>query len=172
MADAETLFGLAERAGELRGYGTLPAARVRDLAYRLRAEWSGVLVDQQGHAVALAATKYRFRGRLAEFVRLRDRTCAFPACNRGAEFSDVDHIIPYQQGGATSAANGHCLCRRHHRMKQSRTWTVNRRSDGLTRWTRRVGDGCRRSYTKTPEPIAERPPPYPAVTVTPGEVER
>lgn len=28
--DAETLFGLAERAGEVRGYGPLPADRVRE----------------------------------------------------------------------------------------------------------------------------------------------
>jgi hypothetical protein len=152
--DAKTLLGLAEHSGELRGYGPLPADRVRELAYRLNAEWSGVLVDENRHATALSERKYRFRGRLAELIRLRDRTCGFPSCNRTAENTDIDHSIPFQRGGPTSQTNGHCLCRRHHRAKQSRHWTVTRGAGGESRWTSDLGT----SHTSTPEPLASPAP--------------
>lgn len=147
--DAKTLLGLANHSGELRGYGPLPADRVRELAYRLNAEWSGVLVDENGDASAITERKYRFRGRLAELIRLRDRTCVFPACNRTAEYADIDHTIPFQRGGSTDQANGQCLCRRHHRAKQSPLWTVTRGPGGESRWTSDLGT----SHTSTPEPL-------------------
>lgn len=156
--DAETLLGLADRAGELRGCGPLPAERVRELAYRLHAEWSGVLVDQNANPAALAERKYRFRGRLEEFIRLRDGTCDFPACNRAAEHSDIDHTIPYQRGGPTDPRNGHCRCRRHHRAKQSPHWKVAQGTDGASLWTSTLGA----TYTSRPRPVTNTavPPPF------------
>lgn len=154
--DAETLLGLAHRAGELRGCGPLPAERVRDLAYRLNAEWSGVLLDHDGLAAAITPRTYRFRGRLAELIRLRDRTCDFPACNRAAEHTDIDHTIPYERGGPTNPFNGHCRCRRHHRAKQSPFWTVTQGADGASRWTSHHGT----TYTNRPQPLTTTPPPF------------
>lgn len=154
--DAKTLLGLAQHPGEVRGYGLLPAERIRELAYQLHAEWSGVLVDDTGQAVRIAERKYRFRGRLAELIRLRDRTCTHPACNRAAEFTDIDHTIPFQRGGPTNQLNGHCLCRRHHRAKQSPLWAVTQRTDGASLWTSTTGSP--RTYASTLEPITSPPP--------------
>ena len=52
---------------------------------------------------------------LADFVRCRDLTCRFPGCDQPATRCDVDHTIPYADGGPTHASNLKALCRRHHR---------------------------------------------------------
>lgn len=153
--DAATLLGLNNLPGHLRGYGPLPAERVRELAYQLHAEWSGVLVDRDGRAQALAEKKYRFRGRLAEFIRLRDGTCDFPACNRSAQHTDIDHTQSHGQGGPTNELNGRCRCRHHHRAKQSPYWAVTQ--DGnTTTWTSDLGP----TYTTTPPPLANPQQPW------------
>jgi hypothetical protein len=157
---AQTLLGLSDRPGELRGYGPLPADRIRELAFDLTAVWSGVLVDKDGIAQAIAEKRYRPGRRLRELVELRERTCDHPGCGRPADLCDFDHLIPFNQGGPTNAENGGPKCRRHHRAKQSRFWRVEKSPDGETTWTSTL---TRRQYVKKPEPIAppttdEKPP--------------
>ena len=41
----------------------------------------------------------------------------FPWCTRPAEACDLDHVIPYSEGGPTASDNIGPLCRRHHRLK-------------------------------------------------------
>jgi hypothetical protein len=52
---------------------------------------------------------------LADFVRCRDLTCRWPGCDHPAVDCDLDHTIPYAQGGATHAANLKCYCRSQYR---------------------------------------------------------
>jgi hypothetical protein len=156
---ADTLLGLSTLPGELRGYGPLPADRIRELAYDLTAVWSGVLVDNDGIAQAIAEKRYRPGKRLRELIELRAGTCDHPGCGRPADLCDFDHLIPFDQGGATNTANGSPKCRRHHRAKQSRFWRVEKGPDGETTWTSTL---TRRRYVKKLEPIApateEKPP--------------
>jgi len=53
---------------------------------------------------------------LADFVRCRDLTCRWPGCDQPAVGCDIDHTIPYSQGGRTHAANLKCYCRTHSRL--------------------------------------------------------
>ncbi|MCU1589194.1 MAG: putative endonuclease [Frankiales bacterium] len=85
----------------------------------------------------LVAAGYRFPPRLQRFLEARDRTCVFPGCNRQAMKTDKDHRIPWP-AGPTSADNGQCLCRHHHRAKQA-VFSVSLDSDGSYRWTTRGG---------------------------------
>ena len=48
---------------------------------------------------------------LADFVRCRDLTCRWPGCDRPAAHCDLDHTIPYANGGPTHASNLKCYCR-------------------------------------------------------------
>lgn len=48
---------------------------------------------------------------LAEFVRCRDLTCRWPGCDRPAHDCDLDHTIPFADGGPTHASNLKCYCR-------------------------------------------------------------
>jgi hypothetical protein len=87
------------------------------------------------------------------FVRVRDRTCQFPGCNRPAEFADLDHRIAFADGGRTTTENLHCLCRHHHRLKHEGGWTVAPNPDGTTTWASPTG----RRY-RTPSPESHGPP--------------
>ena len=83
----------------------------------------------------MTGSGYRFSPRLRRFLEARDRTCIFPGCGRPASRTDKDHRIPWPAGG-TSAGNGQCLCRHHHRAKHA-VFTVTLDQDGSYRWTSR-----------------------------------
>lgn len=55
--------------------------------------------------------------RLREAVIFRDGVCAAEGCTVPAERCDIDHRVPYHQGGPTTGSNLQALCRSHHRMK-------------------------------------------------------
>ena len=95
---------------------------------------------------------------LDRYVRLRDRTCQFPGCNRPAEFTDLDHRTPFAAGGRTTAANLWCLCRHHHRLKHEGGWHTHPNPDGSHTWTSPTG----RHYRNNP--TDNRPPPAPNVS--------
>jgi hypothetical protein len=87
-----------------------------------------------------AVDGYQPPDRIAEAVRLRDRTCVFPFCQRPARSCDLDHLDPYvpiEQGGPpgqTSTENLACLCRLHHRMKTHGGWTYTMVEPGVFLW--------------------------------------
>ena len=56
-------------------------------------------------------------------MRARDLTCRWPGCDHPATDCDLDHTIPYAQGGKTHAANLKCYCRLHHLLKTFWGWT-------------------------------------------------
>jgi hypothetical protein len=91
-------------------------------------------------AHALGATMgtsaYRVPARVQRFLEARDRTCVFPGCGRPASQTDKDHRTPWP-AGATEVDNLQCLCRHHHRAKQT-VFTVEQ-IDGDYRWTTRGG---------------------------------
>ncbi|MGZ6825926.1 MAG: DUF222 domain-containing protein [Mycobacteriales bacterium] len=84
----------------------------------------------------LGSASYRVAPRLRRFLEARDRTCVFPGCTTPAASTDKDHARPWPLG-PTDPANVHCLCRRHHRAKQSSSFTVFRLTDGSTLWVTR-----------------------------------
>ena len=72
------------------------------------------VVDLTEH---LHVDQYQVPDRLAAQAAERDLTCVFPWCTRPAEACDLDHVIPYSEGGPTASDNIAPLCRRHHRLK-------------------------------------------------------
>jgi hypothetical protein len=90
----------------------------------------------------LTGTGYRFPARLRRFLETRDRTCVFPGCGRRATRTDKDHRLPWPVG-RTSADNGECLCRHHHRAKHA-VFTILRDTDGSYLWITRGGWEFRR----------------------------
>lgn len=49
-------------------------------------------------------------------VRVRDRQCRFPGCDRPPPWCDAHHILHWADGGPTALSNLVLLCRRHHRL--------------------------------------------------------
>lgn len=107
--------------------GLIPAEVVAELANSAR------LVPLR--APAGVEDRYTPSAALADFVRCRDLTCRAPGCDRPATECDLDHTIPYGDGGATHASNLKALCRLHHLMKTFWGWRDWQLPDGTVIWT-------------------------------------
>ncbi|MBY4130751.1 DUF222 domain-containing protein [Rhodococcus fascians] len=73
-------------------------------------------------------------------VRLRDRHCRFPDCQRPAAQCQLDHIIVFdhtnpQGGGWTTINNLHCVCEYHHTVKTAGYWKAVMLPGGAILWT-------------------------------------
>jgi len=92
--------------------------------------------------------RYHPPDRLQNLIRARQRTCSFPGCRRPATRCDLDHTLPYNQGGPTCECNLSPLCRRHHRTKQAAGWNLTQPQPGILIWATPHS----RTYTVTPDP--------------------
>jgi Domain of unknown function (DUF222)/HNH endonuclease len=79
--------------------------------------------------------RYTPSAKLAEYVRCRDLTCRAPGCDAPAIGCDIDHTIPYAEGGATHPSNLKLLCRKHHLLKTFWGWRDTQLADGTVIWT-------------------------------------
>jgi hypothetical protein len=150
VVDLPTLLGLAENPAELSGYGAIPASLARELA--TSHQWRRFITDPiTGELLDVGRDRYQPTQVLADFIIARDRTCRFPGCRRAAELSDIDHAIPWEEGGKTAPDNLGALCRRHHRLKTHGGWKIVSHSDGSCTWTSPYG----KEYVTPARPIHE-----------------
>ncbi|HKC28546.1 MAG TPA: DUF222 domain-containing protein [Jatrophihabitans sp.] len=63
----------------------------------------------------------------------RDGGCCFPGCDRPAAWTEVHHVRPWVDGGATDLHNMCLLCRYHHREFERRGWVVEM-ANGVPQW--------------------------------------
>jgi len=95
---------------------------------------------------AHAEIGYHPSRQLAHLIRARSATCTAPGCRRPAARCDLDHTVPWDQGGLTCECNAAPLCRHHHRCKQAEGWRLEQPEPGLLIWHTPAG----RSYATTP----------------------
>ncbi|OBH28970.1 hypothetical protein A5692_22125 [Mycobacterium sp. E342] len=139
---------VAEQAG-IRGEGSAPGSELGAdglISAELIAELARSARLVPLSAPAEAEPRYTPSARLADFVRCRDLTCRAPGCDRPAADCDIDHTVPYSDGGATHPSNLKCLCRQHHLLKTFWGWRDEQLPDGTLIW--RLPDGHR--YVTTP----------------------
>ncbi|CAM3937104.1 HNH endonuclease signature motif containing protein [Mycobacterium senriense] len=128
VAEQASVDGKVSRPGVLPGVeGLIPAEVIAELARSARL----VPVIAPGGA----EDHYTPSATLADFVRCRDLTCRAPGCDRPATDCDLDHTIPYAEGGPTHASNLKALCRQHHLMKTFWGWRDRQLQDGTVIWT-------------------------------------
>ncbi len=141
IAEAATLDGRgAAPVSEVGADGLIPPELVAELAE------SAKLVALVHPADAPPESGYVPSAALADFVRCRDLTCRWPGCDRPAHDCDLDHTIPYSQGGLTHASNLKCYCRTHHLVKTFWGWNEQQLPDGTLILTSPAG--C--TYVTTP----------------------
>ena len=141
VADQATVEGRAQRPAYLMGADSLIGPDVlRELA---AAATVRPLIQP---ADSCPEPGYRPSAALAAFVRARDLTCRAPGCDRPATDCDLDHTVPWADGGATHRSNIKCLCRVHHLLKTFRGWKDQQLPDGTIIWT--LPD--KRTYITTP----------------------
>ena len=64
--------------------------------------------------VEVSAKQRLFTGATRSAVKLRDRTCTYPGCDVPMDQCQVDHIVPFEDGGETTQANGRLRCKKHN----------------------------------------------------------
>ena len=117
-ADTESVADTGAVGGGvfIAGFGWAGAAEA-EMLEKLSAAAARVDLDE----VAGESTgSYVPTGRMVSLVRARDGVCIYPGCHRPAERCQVDHRIPFGQGGATTPANLFLLCQHHHNRKTDR----------------------------------------------------
>jgi hypothetical protein len=143
---AEVTPGWAVSGTHLPGLGWVDAATVANLLKVLPLDIArAVLEADTGTLASLTTGAYRPPKAIADFVTTRDGTCRMWGCSRPAVACDLDHCEPWPDG-ATTPVCLECLCRRHHRFKQSLRWRPVLQPDGTLTW--HGPDGA----TRTTEP--------------------
>ncbi len=115
----------------IRGVGPVPVAVARRMARNGLVkilERDGVDVTRVAHAGRAIPSHVRTA------LEARDRTCVVPGCDMSAGL-EIDHIVPFGDGGSTSLDNLARLCRFHHGEKTHRGWRLGGRPGKWT-WTR------------------------------------
>jgi hypothetical protein len=136
-----TLMGLDDKAVELSGFGPVIADIGRGAAARGieagNAEWRFTVKDKSGRAVT-GLTQRRPSVELRRTVEARDESCIFPGCRAPAANCDLDHRIPYSEGGLTHEDQLVPLCRHDHVIRHT-GWSHEPNSDGSHTWTSPIG---------------------------------
>ena len=136
--DLPTALGMADNPAELAGYGPIPASVARTLS--ADAKWRRFITDPlTGNLLDFGRETYVPPQPLVDFLTARDRICRFPGCSQPSRITDIDHAIPWEEGGTTSPENLGLLCRRHHRMKTHNGWKLMSHEDGSCTWTSPAG---------------------------------
>ena len=142
-----SLLGLDDSPGELADRSAMaPAETIRQLIAetidpdttldpdsRDEILFSRLLTDDGGRLLDVTELGRFPSKRLAEAVRLRAGTCAFPTCTVPADHCDIDHHEPVPRG-PTAGSNLDPGCRRHHRGKTF-AWLATVRDDHGVDWT-------------------------------------
>lgn len=113
LVDFPTLAG---RVCELANGTVLPPGALLPLLEEAIIERA---VFSPGNRVEVSETARLFTGATKRAIELRDRECTHPYCD-GSGRSQVDHIIPYADGGPTNQENGRILCGFHNRLRNQR----------------------------------------------------
>lgn len=124
VVSAETVLGISDAPGDLLGYGPVDAGHARRIAHSAGIVWRRVLTDPVTGAVLDRGRRaYTPPAEVAGHVMARfGWQCSRPGCGHRA--ADLDHATAWKDGGATSAANLHPLCRGCHTARHT-GWTVH-----------------------------------------------
>ena len=138
--DLETLTRLADHAGELAGYGPVIADIARQVAGESHdAEWRYTVTDPNGGVITNGTTRRRPTASQVREVHAQHPTCVFPGCRMPAADCDLDHRIPYAEGGPTISPNLAPLCRHDHRIRTTAGWVHSPLPGGSHEWKTKLG---------------------------------
>ena len=142
-----TLLG-GDDPAELEGYGPVDPDTARELAAHAPGFIRILTHPETGTVLSVGRDRYRVPQDLRNTILVRDKTCRHPGCNRPAPACDIDHTIPWHQGGTTSYDNLAALCRTHHKLKTDGYWHYEQPEPGTITATSLTG----KNYTTLPHP--------------------
>ena len=95
------------------GWTTAPSTAM----FHFMADADSTVVDLDSEKLDRAVAGYVVPEDIKAKVRWRDGTCVWPGCHVPAENCQMEHRIPYGEGGQTEIDNLYCLCQHHHNIK-------------------------------------------------------
>ena len=107
-----------------------------------------LFADFEGETVGIGRMSRRVPASLLRALRLRDRCCRFPGCERTG-WLHAHHLIHWANGGDTDLDNLILLCGHHHRFVHEGGWTISGDSNGAVRFITRHG----RPYAPKHDPL-------------------
>ncbi|GIF26380.1 hypothetical protein BJ973_005740 [Actinoplanes tereljensis] len=116
-------------SGALDTDAPISAAEARQMA--CDAQIIPAVLGADGQVLDIGRARRLFTGPLRRALILRDGGCAFPSCDRPANWADGHHIQSWADGGPTTLSNACLLCRYHHRVIHRTDWRVRLAADGL-----------------------------------------
>jgi hypothetical protein len=120
---------VAEGSGGVLDTGApISVAEARQLA--CDAQIIPAVLGTDGQVLDLGRAKRLINGPIRRALILRDGGCAFPSCDRPANWADGHHIKAWADGGATALSNACLLCRYHHQVIHHTEWQVRIGADG------------------------------------------
>ena len=139
--DLTTLTQLDNHAGDLAGYGPVIADIARQVTEeQARAEWRYTITDPDtGRVIHNGITRRRPTASDRREVQATNPHCIFPGCRMPATNSDLDHRIPYAEGGPTTPTHLAPLCRHDHVIRHHANWHHQPLPNGDHQWTTKLG---------------------------------
>lgn len=89
-------------------------------------ELVGQIWNQDHTVLAQHRTHRLFDRHQRRAVLARDRGCQAPGCTIPAAYSQIHHIIEWQDGGETNIDNAMTLCAHHHAAVHNGKWAIRR----------------------------------------------
>jgi hypothetical protein len=133
---AALLRGHAEEGElcEIDNQGPIPVPMARDLA---NDSFLRLVFHQAGDIRAISHAGRTINRHLRTALVHRDTTCVVPGC--GVSFGlEIDHLVPFAEGGPTELDNLALLCHHHHFLKTYEDWVLTRvgtAGDGTPEWS-------------------------------------
>ena len=139
--DLATLTRLANDPGELAGYGPVIADIARQVAERQpEAVWHWTVTDPDtDQTIHNGITRRPPTTGQRRQVESRNSTCIFPGCRMPATDCDLDHRIPWAEGGPTTTDQLVPLCRHDHQIRHRFGWKHQPLANGDHQWISRLG---------------------------------
>ena len=124
----ETLLGLSGApAAEMEFSLPISAEAVERLACDCSV--TRILLGSDSTVIDVGRAKRVISGPQRKALRVRDRGCVWPGCDRPASWTSGHHLVHWIRNGPTDLSNLTLLCYRHHWMVHEGDWQIIR-SDG------------------------------------------
>lgn len=116
---------------EIDGQGPIPVPMARNMA---NDSFLAYVFHQAGDIRAISHHGRTINRRLRTALAHRDRGCVVPGC--GVTWGlEIDHVVPFAEGGPTTLDNLALLCHHHHFLKTFEGWTLEQAPESSTGWS-------------------------------------
>ncbi len=92
-----------------------------------------ILLDSDSLVIDVGRSRRVISPAQERALRVRDKTCRWPGCDRPASYTAGHHLVHWIKGGRTDLSNLALLCHRHHWMVHEGGWQIVRTEDGELR---------------------------------------